>query len=392
MSILDSWKSPPPLSRASSQATFVAPAQEGPSWKGLFKQKSGVLGVMHNLTKRNRLVSKHGRINAYTRDDGQQNHRFLKDFFTSTIDMSWSVIFLGFAASFFLSWLIFAVIWYLVAFVHGDLTDEVLRDLALEKPELNHTVCVDNIKDFTSCFLFSLETQHTIGYGGRATTEQCSMAIIVMSLQSILGVVIQACMAGIVFAKFTKPSHRGETIMFSKNALISLRNGSLYLLVRLADLRPSHLIECHVSGHFLAKNTTEEGEVVPYHLETLKFGSSMQDEESEYLQLFFPLVVAHKINSSSPLYNLSPKDLQAKQFEIIVSLEGTTPETGNTIQVSLYPLHICTNQYHGAHQSFSSCIMNYGCAESYFYLSGANLIHAKRNIMGSAISAHSGGI
>ena len=192
---------------------------------------------MHNLTKRNRLVSKHGRINAYTRDDGQQNHRFLKDFFTSTIDMSWSVIFLGFAASFFLSWLIFAVIWYLVAFVHGDLTDEVLRDLALEKPELNHTVCVDNIKDFTSCFLFSLETQHTIGYGGRATTEQCSMAIIVMSLQSILGVVIQACMAGIVFAKFTKPSHRGETIMFSKNALITLRNGILYLVVRVGDIR-----------------------------------------------------------------------------------------------------------------------------------------------------------
>ena len=100
------------------------------------------------------MVSKHGRINAYTRDDGQQNHRFLKDFFTSTIDMSWSVIFLGFAASFFMSWLLFAVIWYLVAFVHGDLADDL--------PE-GHTVCVENIKDFTSCFLFSLETQHTIG-------------------------------------------------------------------------------------------------------------------------------------------------------------------------------------------------------------------------------------
>jgi len=334
--ILSKQKAAPPLVKYHSQANISftnVPSQDSSGWKGLFKQKSGVLGVMHNMTKRNRLVSKHGRINAYTRDDGQQNHRFLKDFFTSTIDMSWSIIFLGFAASFFLSWLLFAVIWYLVAYVHGDLVEEVLLDLASDNPKLNHTVCVDNIKDFTSCFLFSLETQHTIGYGGRATTEQCSMAIIVMSLQSILGVVIQACMAGIVFAKFTKPSHRGETIMFSKNALISLRNGSLYLLVRLADLRPSHLIECHVSGHFLAKNTTEEGEVVPYHLETLKFGSSMQDEESEYLQLFFPLVVAHKIDSSSPLYNLSPKDLQAKQFEIIVSLEGTTPETGNTIQV-----------------------------------------------------------
>jgi len=325
--ILNKQKAAPPLVKYQSQANISftnVPSQDTSGWKKLFRQKSGVLGVMHNLTKRNRLVSKHGRINAYTRDDGQQNHRFLKDFFTSTIDLSWSVIFMGFAASFFLSWLVFAVVWYLVAFVHGDLVED--------KPK-EHVVCVDNIKDFTSCFLFSLETQHTIGYGGRATTEQCAMAIIVMSLQSILGVVIQACMAGIVFAKFTKPSHRGETIMFSKNALISLRNGSLYLMVRLADLRPSHLIECHVSGHFLAKKTTKEGEVVPYHLETMKFGSSMEDEDSDYLQLFFPLVVAHKIDASSPLFELSPKDLQAKQFEIIVSLEGTTPETGNTIQV-----------------------------------------------------------
>ena len=191
--------------------------------------KSGVLGVMHSLTKRNRLVSKHGRINAFVRD-GQQQTRFLKDFFTSMIDLSWSVTFLGFAASFFLSWLLFAVIWYLVAYVHGDFEPEDTR---------SHTVCVDNLKDFTSCFLFSLETQHTIGYGGRATTEQCSLAIIVMSLQSILGVVIQACMAGIVFAKFTKPTSRGETIMFSRNALISRRNGRLYLLVRLSPLSTS---------------------------------------------------------------------------------------------------------------------------------------------------------
>ena len=96
---------------------------------------------------------------------------------------------MGFAASFFLSWLVFAVVWYLVAFVHGDLVED--------KPK-EHVVCVDNIKDFTSCFLFSLETQHTIGYGGRATTEQCSMAIIVMSLQSILGVVIQVVVVVVV--------------------------------------------------------------------------------------------------------------------------------------------------------------------------------------------------
>ena len=74
-----------------------------------------------------------------------------------------------------------------------------------------------------------------------------------MSIQSIVGVIIQvlkqlkhnentifltqACMAGILFAKFTKPTMRAETFIFSKNALITLRNGSLYLLVRIGDLR-----------------------------------------------------------------------------------------------------------------------------------------------------------
>ena len=30
---------------------------------------------------------------------------------------------------------------------------------------------------------FSVETQHTIGYGGRQTTEECPEAIFIMSVQ-----------------------------------------------------------------------------------------------------------------------------------------------------------------------------------------------------------------
>ena len=44
-------------------------------------------------------------------------------------------------------------------------------------------------------------------------------------------------MAGIFFAKFTKPIRRGDTLVFSKNALISMRNGALYLLIRVGDIR-----------------------------------------------------------------------------------------------------------------------------------------------------------
>ena len=37
----------------------------------------------------------------------------------------------------------------------GDLVEDI---------EEGHSFCVENIKDFTSCFLFSIETQHTIGW------------------------------------------------------------------------------------------------------------------------------------------------------------------------------------------------------------------------------------
>lgn len=42
-------------------------------------------------------------------------------------------------------------------------------------------------------------------YGSRATSEECPHAIILMCLQSIIGVLSSTCMAGIVFAKLARP-------------------------------------------------------------------------------------------------------------------------------------------------------------------------------------------
>ena len=88
-------------------------------------------------------------------EDAGEKHRFLKDFFTSAIELSWSWTILSFSASFYVSWTMFAVVWYLLALYHGDL-EQV-------KPE-DHVDCVDNLNSFTTSFLFSLETQHTIGW------------------------------------------------------------------------------------------------------------------------------------------------------------------------------------------------------------------------------------
>ena len=125
------------------------------SWNP-FRKQSGILNVIHAQSKRNRIVSKHGRINTYVRDDNKDHTRFLKDFFTSLIELSWSWTIFWFSASFFLSWLLFAIVWYLIALAHGDFDPETLKND-------DHAVCVDNVHDFTTAFLFSVETQHTIG-------------------------------------------------------------------------------------------------------------------------------------------------------------------------------------------------------------------------------------
>ena len=80
------------------------------------------------------------------------------------------------------------------------------------------------------------------------------------------------------------------------------------------------------------KKTTKEGETIPYMMERIQFGSQLDGSE-ETLQLLWPMTVAHKIDSESPLYNHGPVEILKSEFEIILTLEGITPETGNTIQV-----------------------------------------------------------
>jgi len=287
-------------------------------------QYKGVMKIIADTARKERVVAKQGKINTH-RQETKKISVILKDLFISSIHLSWSWTIFNFFASYFVSWIFFALIWYWIALVHGDFEPEHIRPGG-------HVVCVENMVDFTSSFLYSIETQHTIGYGGRAATTECPHAIIVMSLQSIIGVFIEACMTGIVFAKFTKPTHRAKTIIFSENALVTMRNGAFYLLCRVGDLQPTHLIESHISAYMVRRSVTDEGEEIPHHLFAIEFGTDL-DGTQDFFQLFWPIVLSHRIDEASPLWSVSPTDLVTEKFEIILTMEGTTPETGNNIQV-----------------------------------------------------------
>ncbi|XP_067005936.1 G protein-activated inward rectifier potassium channel 4 isoform X2 [Anabrus simplex] len=292
---------------------------------------------------RKRVVFKNGDCNVIQGNVAKRRRRYLQDIFTTLVDAQWRWTLLVFAMNFVLSWLAFAVLWWLVVFTHGDLNPENNRKVAeamnyVPPPPANGSdsvsakewvPCVRDISGFASCFLFSVETQHTIGYGAKHTTEECPEAIFVMCLQSITGVMIQAFMVGIVFAKLSRPKKRTQTLLFSRNAVICQRDGYYCLMFRVGDMRKSHIVEAHVRAQLIRKKVTKEGEVLPYYQQELRVGG---DGEEDKIFFIWPTTIVHRIDMTSPLYPFSAAELCRERFEIVVILEGVIESTGMTTQ------------------------------------------------------------
>lgn len=81
--------------------------------------------------------------------------------------MKWRWTISVFALNFILSWLVIGIVWYIIAFANGDITyfHDMYSSYDLEafKNNSTHILCVTEIKSFATAFLFSVETQTTIG-------------------------------------------------------------------------------------------------------------------------------------------------------------------------------------------------------------------------------------
>ncbi|XP_032595681.1 G protein-activated inward rectifier potassium channel 3 isoform X7 [Drosophila grimshawi] len=283
---------------------------------------------------RKRVVFKHGECNVVQGNVAKRRRRYLQvlfqDIFTTLVDAQWRWTLLVFAASFVISWAFFGFIWWTIAYAHNDLEYFNLQDT---QPELivnmTHTVCVTEVKGIMSAFLYSVETQTTIGYGNRYVTDECPEAIFTMCIQCITGVFIQAFMVGIVFAKLSRPKKRAQTLLFSRNAVICHRDGTPCLMFRVGDMRKSHIIEAHVRAQVIRKKVTKEGEVLPFYQQELHVGA---DGGEDRLMFIWPTTIVHKIDRNSPLFMLSASDMLKERFEVVVMLEGVIESTGMTTQ------------------------------------------------------------
>lgn len=260
-----------------------------------------------------RFLQKDGSCNVYFKHIFGEWESYVADIFTTLVDIKWRHMFVIFSLSYILSWLFFGLVFWLIALHHGDL---VLDE------ELPH--CIDNVHSFTAAFLFSLETQTTIGYGYRGVTEECSAAILTVVLQSVLGCIIDTFIIGAALAKMATARKRAQTIRFSYHAIVGLRDGRLCLMWRVGDFRPNHMVEGTVRAQLLRYVEDRVGRMI-LEYKDLKL---LNDQ----IVLATPMTIVHEINQDSPLYDMDRKTLAKDNFEILVTFVYVGDSTGNSHQ------------------------------------------------------------
>lgn len=163
---------------------------------------------------------------------------------------------------------------------------------------------------FWQAFFFSVHTFATIGYGNVVPVGLA--ANLVVTLESIVGLLCFALATGLVYARFARPTAH---IIYSEKAVVAPYRGITAFEFRIINGRRNQLINLEASITFTRledKKGTMQRQY--YRLPLERQGVT-----------FFPLAwtIVHPIDESSPLFGWDQKALLQSRAEFLILLAGT---------------------------------------------------------------------
>jgi inward rectifier potassium channel len=184
---------------------------------------------------------------------------------------------------------------------------------------------------FADAFFFSVQTMGTIGYGAMYPESRAANVLVVG--ESIAGLTLTALAAGLVFAKFSRPTAR---LVFTREAVISPMNGVPTLSFRMGNQRGNQIVDVRIRLSLIRTERMLEGSTF-YRAVDLRLA------RDHAFSLSRSWAVLHPIDEASPLHHLTPEQAEAQEVELHVMVVGLDDITMQIV--------------HGSHRYFTKQIL-----------------------------------
>ena len=175
--------------------------------------------------------------------------------------------------------------------------------------ELSGAPATNLVGTYWKAFFFSVHTLATIGYGNVSPVGFA--ANVLVTFESLAGLLGFALATGLVFARFSRPTGK---IVFSTRAIVAPYRGGSAFMFRLTNGRSNQMFELEAKVLF-SRLEAKEGTITRRY-------DQLDLERSRVV--FFPLswTIVHPITEKSPLWGLSRDDLMANEAEFLVLISG----------------------------------------------------------------------
>jgi len=195
-------------------------------------------------------------------------------------EYKWRYIILMFLVGTVGSWLVFGCIYTLIAHVSP--------------------ACIADVANFSTAFLYAVEVQVTIGFGGRSAKSDCPIGIIMLVIHSVVGIFLHAFLLMVMLNKLSRPMLREKSLIFSDQVVMYKVGDTWEFKFRLGDLeRSSLLLDCRYDVQMIIPEIDlDQGSqtiLKTYKLKTTAY----PDAKSNFFA--WPTDIIHKMDSSSPV-------------------------------------------------------------------------------------------
>ncbi len=258
-------------------------------------------GFGTNTTSRKaRLIQKDGSFNV--KRQGQSFQAWL-NLYNRLITMSWSAFFGVIFMFYFFVNLFFASIYSLIGIenLQGALETEV--------------------PDFWAAFFFSSQTLTTVGYGHISPVGMPTSSI--AAIEAMVGLMLFALITGLLYGRFSRPNPK---ILFSKQAIISPYLDINGFMFRIINERSNQLLNVSTTLILSRNEKNDQGQIVRryYDLEL----------ERSFIRYFATnWTIVHPIDEQSPLYHISKEQMEADDYEFLVTVDGTDDTFSDPVHV-----------------------------------------------------------